>query len=327
MSDSNMIPPPVNIDELATYITTQVQQQTTPLHQQIVNLQAANQQLTAAIGQLQLPQVINNNISRVKAAKPSQYSGARGTDPVVWLFQFSQYADLENVAVTRRAKLAATHLTDKAATWWRNLVVQSGDLTGDSITWAEFETSLVSIFRPVNAAKIARDKLAVLKQTNSVSAYNFHFTELCLDITDMNEAEKLDRYVRGLKSNIRVEVELAEPTTLAVAMGKAQRIDNITYQARSTSYNNFNKPVFGNGIKPMELGAINNNYKGNNSNGKQVYKGNNNNSSKPISPLQRLSQEDFAYCQRNRLCLRCKEEGHLARYCKNQVKPLNKKAQ
>jgi len=49
--------------------------------------------------------------------------------------------------------------------------------------------------------------------------------------------------------------------------------------------------------------------------------------SRPFTPLQILSQEEFSYCQRNRLCLKCKEPGHTARYCNKPVKPLNVKAQ
>ena len=45
-----------------------------------------------------------------------------------------------------------------------------------------------------------------------------------------------------------------------------------------------------------------------------------------FTPRQQLSQQEFAYCQRNRLCLRCKEPGHIARNCTKPVRPLNLRA-
>ena len=69
-------------------------------------------------------------------------------------------------------------------------------------------------------------------QTHSVVRYNSEFQQLCLQINDISEAEKLDKYIRGLKSAIREKVELDEPRTLADAMSKAQRIDSITYHSR-----------------------------------------------------------------------------------------------
>src|ERR1700751_13550 len=227
----------MSIEQLQQLISSQVQQHTAPLQNQVRDLENTNQQLSTLVNQLQTGQNIgqqytNQLRSNVKASKPKTYNGSRGMDPEVWLFQFNQYADINQVANGDRAKLAATYLEGNASTWWRNLVMQSGDRTGDGISWFDFQQSLISIFKPVNSKKIARDKLAVLKQTNSVAKYNFDFTQLCLEINDIHESEKLDKYVRGLKDNIRVEVELAEPTTLAQAMSKAQRIDNITYQSR-----------------------------------------------------------------------------------------------
>src|SRR5258708_27353840 len=74
---------------------------------------------------------------------------------------------------------------------------------------------------------MVRDRLSALKQYGAVSKYNQEFTALALQIPDLSDAEKLDRYLRGLKTSIKVDIELAEPTTLADAMAKAQRIDNI----------------------------------------------------------------------------------------------------
>src|SRR6478672_8824041 len=62
------------------------------------------------------------------------------------------------------------------------------------------------------------------------------------DIDDISAAEKLDKYVRGLKPTICERVELSLPTTVNEAMSKAHTIDSISYYAR-TAYGsgaNFN---------------------------------------------------------------------------------------
>src|SRR6202049_498441 len=335
----------MNLEQLQQFVSSQVQQHTVPLHNQVRDLENTNQQLRTLVSQLQVGQNIgqqyNNELGgRVKAAKPKTYNGSIGSDPDVWLFQFNQYSDIAGVPINTRAKLAATYLEGKAATWWRNLVMQTADHNADNITWEAFQNELINMFKPVNSKKIDRDKLAMLKQTNSVAKYNFHFTQLCLEINDISESEKLDKYVRGLKDRIRVEVELAEPTTLAQAMSKAQRIDNITYQSRMGHNSGHAPGAFSRYSNAMELGVIDGNdsmqhdetlnaiRNGSGYPNKAEFK---NNSTQPKSrrftPLQRLSQEEFSYCQRNRLCLKCKEPGHTARYCNKPVKPLNLKAQ
>ena len=251
----------MNLAQLQQLISSQVQQHTTPLHNQVRDLENTNQQLRTLVSQLQVGQNVgqqyNNELGgRVKAAKPKTYNGSVGSDPDVWLFQFNQYSDIAGVPINTRAKLAATYLEGKAATWWRNLVMQTVDHNADNITWQAFQNELINMFKPVNSKKIARDKLAVLKQTNSVAKYNFDFTQLCLEINDISESEKLDKYIRGLKDRVRVEVELAEPTALAQAMSKAQRIDNITYQSRMAHNNAYTPGAFNRDSNAMDLSVI-----------------------------------------------------------------------
>ena len=166
------------------------------------------QQLIAAYhGQHAGQQQNTSTIKDARPSKPTRYDGTLGTDPTVWLFQFNQYADITNVPAAQRPKLAATYLDGKAASWWMHLVNDQPNRSADGITWQTFYDSLVQAFKPVNSKKIARNKIAGLKQTNSVQKYNDEFRTLCRDIDDMNEAEKLDRYIRGLKPTVRDDVK------------------------------------------------------------------------------------------------------------------------
>lgn len=340
MSDINM-GESLTPQQIAQYIAEQVASQTAQLRAALEQLQQGNaasfqnlqQQLAAsqaaaggAVGGGGNGGQQSNNLGSVQAAKPRTYSGNLGSDPSVWLFQYQQYVEVLGVPQSSWVRLAATYLDGKAATWWRGLVKQQVDENPNNITWDYFKESLIAVFKPVNSSKIARDRLAVLKQDKSVSLYNSRFTELVLEIDDIAESEKLDRYIRGLKRDIKMEVEKAEPNTLAEAMRIAQRYDSISYYSRQSTYNpnyQLSRGSNSSGPAPMDVSAISN--KGSHNNNKYGKSSNSNN--KSATPLQQLSREEFTYCQRNKLCLRCKEPGHLARNCTKPVKRLNLHAQ
>ena len=95
--------------------------------------------------------------------------------------------------------------------------------------WDEFENLLTEKFKPVNTIKAARNKLASLKQTESVKAYNDLFLGTILEIPTISEEEQLDQYICGLKEKVHVEVELREPSNLKEAMRIADRYDTISF--------------------------------------------------------------------------------------------------
>jgi hypothetical protein len=80
----------MNLEQLQQLISSQVQQHTTPLHNQVRDLENTNQQLRTLVSQLQVGQNIgqqyNNELGgRVKAAKPKTYNGSIASDPDVML--------------------------------------------------------------------------------------------------------------------------------------------------------------------------------------------------------------------------------------------------
>src|SRR5258705_10063884 len=313
------------------------------------------------VQQLQRPAVPANtgvpaaNVTRVKPAKPEMYSGLRGMSPDEWLFSFEQYMKLTSFTDEgRKIDLVGTYFTSAghALKWYRSVVnATPAGAQPFGGTWDAFKTQFLNRFKIIDSKKIARDKLAALKQWASVSKYNFEFTGICVDIDDMNEAEKLDRYIRGLKTPIRIEVELAAPRDLNDAMSKAQRIDLISFAVRNgsqhgshfgTKLSNYSN---GNGSSssssashgdyaPMQLGAVSHreeriyevkeNESPQRGNGGHVnFMGTRNR--KPASRAQQLSREEFARCMKEKLCLRCKKPGHFARNCtKPQYHPKDK---
>jgi hypothetical protein len=248
-------------------------------------------------------------VSQVKASKPKVFNGKFGVDPAVWTYYVDLYYEISGVKdEERKVMVAASYLVDRAATWWRNLAEHArvSGVKPCNGKWDIFKEKLIQAFRPVNHVKLARDKLATLKQYGSVAKYNDEFISLCMQIPDMGEADKLDRYVRGLKFKVKKDVELAEPKTLEEAMNKASRIDSISFPY--SGYPNYGSSNGGtnNGYAPMELGAMNGKASSTQKSGKAQQSG---------SMAQQINREEFARRRRNGLCLRCGKGGHIARNC------------
>ena len=89
---------------------------------------------------------------------------------------------------------------------------------------------MIDQFKLINAVKTAHNKLANLKQAKSVQEYVNKFKSLILEILKITEDEKINRFTRRLKENIRIEVELREPTNLNEAIRISDKYSIITFK-------------------------------------------------------------------------------------------------
>ena len=108
----------------------------------------------------------------------------------------------------------------------------------------------------------------------------------------MTEEEKLDKFLRGLKDETRVPVELRGPTTMEEAATFAERVDaiihrNVTYKPRYT-------PTDHSGPIPMEIDTI----------------------------RTKLSDTEREKLRKTGGCFFCREVGHLARNCPKKKKRM-----
>jgi hypothetical protein len=144
-----------------------------------------------------------------------------------WLFAMQEYLDLMGCGSDlRRILTAGSYLTGSAAAWYRAARTSAGDDAW--ATWDAFKLDLFANFRPVDAVATARNKLAALVQgQGSVRDYVAKFRSLCLRIPDVNEAEKLDRFVRGLAYKVKVEVTVRGASTFDTAVEMAERLDSL----------------------------------------------------------------------------------------------------
>ena len=240
---------------------TSQEQEIAALRAQLKDFQRAGNTLTNQVAALQAQ--LNANLSRSAPKLPSslklptidKYSGDKKEDLLAWLFQINeQLALLQINEEETRIVFAGTALTGNAKTWYRAMRTE-----GSVKTWADFQISLKAHFYPVDPVKHARDLLHPLTQTGSVRDYTATFRHLSAIIGNMSEDEKLDRYIRGLKTRTRGQVELKEPETFDEACRLAEMIDvsnDRIFGGANHSRSAYPQRPRRNGPEPMDLNAV-----------------------------------------------------------------------
>lgn len=198
-------------------------------------------------------------MTSIKPNKPEAYNGKRDFLAVhTWLYKMEQYFHLiqmvnpeMQLAENDRVTFAASFLTGPASTWWFTLV------QGEQLptTWKEFRDKVSQEFVPSDHVRRARDKLRNLRHESSVAKYLTDFRNISLTIPDMNDGEKWDRFISGLKKEVRIEVLKSSAPTFEQAATVALRIDGAIMGAEEGGSgagpsNGANTPT------PMEVGNV-----------------------------------------------------------------------
>lgn len=283
----------------------QQQQQQHELHIQVQLLQHQLQQLQQAV-----PQAAVAN--GVMEPKPPAFSGdGKGLDVETWLFKLSNHFAAYPAAEERQLAKAATALEGAAGRWWR-LETSNGET---QFSWQEFKTKILEGFKPVNAEQRAKDSIASMRQTGSAKAYADRFRSAILDIPAMTEAWKLGAFTRGLKPNVRRELERYPPVSLSEAIRIAERIDAIDFK--------FSRGAGQHG-EPHQPGAVTEQMEG----PVPMELGNLQRDSPRNAAAQRIAGQDHHRCyncnrpghriydcSRQPRCFNCKELGHTRFQC------------
>ena len=186
-----------------------------------------------------MPQLANAGLLRPQAKSPDTFDGS--TPPVNdWLFQMTLYFRATGIAQQNQLAFAASLLRGKALTWWRY-----HSRTGlEPERFEDFAGLVQRQFQSIDSVKLARDRLANIRQKTSVERFTAEFQEIILAIPGIHEGEALDRYIRALKPRIRTEVSLRDPRSLQDAMAMAARFDAILFDEyrRQPSHNRELKP-------------------------------------------------------------------------------------
>jgi hypothetical protein len=243
-----------------------------------------NQQHVIAAGQT--PQRVHD-----KPPKPETFKGTteQATHVRTWVNMVKNFFSACGTTEIQKLPYAVALLRDDALVWYLSLAEE--DRPG---TFNEFCTSLIEYYQPISAQMAARDELAHLKQRTTVKAYTDEFKRIIANIPDMSASEKMDRYERGLKPEVRVHVALADPPSLEEWIKRAEKVDEIMNKRHTARREKISikEEVDPSDIRntpaPMEINTI---------------------------TASRLTDKDRETLKNSGSCFYCRKPGHIARDC------------
>ncbi|CAI7749068.1 unnamed protein product [Closterium sp. NIES-53] len=195
----------------------------------------------------------------LKPQRPPCFDPSQRGGPTVqlWVFTMNVFFDANYVeSDAAKIRYAVSLLRGPAMDWWRVIVTslrayeppsQEEGPTGPAVTWSSFcETAqystwdawcagLRACFEPIAASISARQKLRTWRQLESVQDYTSSFLALCEQVGYMHEAERVDRYVGGLKPDILHEIMLRGLSNFNEILALAEKIDMLR-RPRPRSY-------------------------------------------------------------------------------------------
>lgn len=130
-----------------------------------------------------------------KINKPEEFEGKPGQSLQSFVGHMELF--LRNEKEAEKTDIAASYLRGAAYEWY--LVAKEHNLI---VNWESMKQNLYATFEPVNKVELARDKLAVIRQTSTIERYNEEFRKIIFNIPRLSQDEAMDRYKRGLKINI-----------------------------------------------------------------------------------------------------------------------------
>src|SRR5271154_4356414 len=167
-------------------------------------------------------------LSQLKPKQPEKFSGSRDHQVVTsWTTSVDSYFSLTNAAAPNVYHYLNTIFSGEAAIWFR---FHYRNPDPNAITWDDVKTNLKVYFVQPNHERRLRDEWAYLRQTTTVAEFYSRLTQLAMQLNLVDEEQLLDKFIRGLKSKTKTEVELRDPTTLEEACKIADRFDTIVYR-------------------------------------------------------------------------------------------------
>ena len=260
--------------EAWTQLTAFVAQMSEQLEAHKMELADAKQQLSEAKAR-----ATTSGMKSARPNKPVAFSGKPGTVEA-WCSLMDFYVRLSDP--DDACSIACTFLDGEAFDWWKVC-----SQTTAVPNWESFRSALIRRFSPLNKTQVARDKLHSWRQIKDVGTFNRTFLSVLLDIPDITEAEKIDRYTRGLKRDIWQALCLKTYSDVESLMTDALRVEAAKAGA-STHLGGTSARPSTTGVIPMEISSI---------------------------KVEKLTPEERQRCMREGLCLRCREKGHMAKDC------------
>jgi Retrotransposon gag protein len=143
---------------------------------------------------------------QLKPKQPEKYDGKRDFQIIDnWVASVDSYFALTEATSPAIYHYLNTILTGDAAIWFR---FHYRNLDPSTVTWDEVKRTFLAYFVPPNHSRRLCDEWAYTWQINTVNQYNTRLTQLAMQIGGVDKRTFLDKFIWGLKSKTRTEVEL-----------------------------------------------------------------------------------------------------------------------
>ncbi|EIE84465.1 hypothetical protein RO3G_09175 [Rhizopus delemar RA 99-880] len=267
-----------------------------------VNMQDLAQLIATAVASA-INNKPENNQNSVRIPIPSTYSGERSAAVInLWIQEVERYLSFYSVHPNRWIAYAVTLLRGRSQKWWNHITQKQEEPQ----TWEKFKHDLEYAFKPSYSEQAARDRLANIKQTSSITEYADAFQDILLDLPRVSDDEALDRFVRGLKDKARIHVLTREPRSLeeairySISYDSAQQAGIVLPQQVHEQFQN----------DPMDLSALMHQVNA-------IIRSNNNNN--------RYNQQDrrnTRFNKKNIICHWCSKPGHVVAECRTRLREV-----
>ena len=300
------------------------------------------------------------HLTKPKPPTAPEFTGAhlRGYEVDSWVREMKKQFDHYGRGVfpdgAAMVRHAALFFKGPALEWW-DTKDKTGGIDGD---WDKFVECVRERYRPMQASAVARQRIDALRQKGAVSGYCDLFQKEMTPITNMDPADQIFHFVKGLSSSaVQNKIREKDPKTLHAAMEIAVRAE--VYHGKAS----FNSGGFRGhgpahvssyGSAPMDVNALDGD------DGQTLepetaelvasasisalqlraalaeqqkfflallgQKGGNSGASSSVGSGQKdnkipgLKKGDIDELRRQNRCFKCKQEGHMKSECPNPVK-------
>ena len=130
-----------------------------------------------------------------------------------------QYFDFKDIAPTQQVQSASFHLDGISLQWNKWLNKFRGPLI-----WSEFVKAVLLRFVPTEYEDPS-ESLTRHRQTTTVKTYQEAFKRLSHKVDGLPKSFLIGCFVAGLRDNVRIDVKIKQPHTLANAIKVARLIE------------------------------------------------------------------------------------------------------
>ena len=141
-----------------------------------------------------------------------------------------------------------------------------------------------------------------------------------MQLNTINEEEFIDKFIRGLKSNTRTELEFRDPKTIAEAVKWADTFDARYYHNRANQcyYSSFSSNIShqkDNRGEPMQLDTL----RTTDHDASLTIQIDALKTKPQLTKLTKLTEEERTHLCNIGACFKCRKQGYMARECLNKV--------